>query len=140
MSHAQRCVLARRTTELRQVVAGVVCVLASAVVAPNVHAQSSSSGPSFDVYGFVMADLIFEFGVSPHARVDRRFDSPSGIRLSSPQPRLIRSKHSVKVPNSAKQLANSVFVRPGPLMPPWPSGHRMVLTGPQDGRRFARPQ
>lgn len=64
MSHAQRCVLARRTNAGKRLVAGLVCVLASAVVAPNVGAQSSSAGPSFDIYGFVMADLLFEFGQS----------------------------------------------------------------------------
>src|SRR4051794_24739306 len=64
MSNAQRCVLARRTPVRTQVVGGIACALALAVVAPNVHAQSSSSGPNFDVYGFVMADMIFEFGQS----------------------------------------------------------------------------
>jgi len=64
MSNAQRCVLVRRTNEGRRLVAGIACVLALAVVTPNAEAQSSSSGPSFDVYGFVMADLVFEFGQS----------------------------------------------------------------------------
>ena len=64
MSNAQRCVIARRTNEGRRVVAGIACVLALTVITPKVGAQSSSTGPSFDIYGFVMADLIFEFGQS----------------------------------------------------------------------------
>ena len=63
MSNAQRCVTERRTNERRRVVAGIACVLALAVVTPKVEAQQSS-GPTFDLYGFVMADMIFEFGSS----------------------------------------------------------------------------
>ena len=64
MSNAQRCVIARRTKEGKRVVGGIACVLALTVFAPNVQAQQSSSGPSFDLYGFVMADALFEFGSS----------------------------------------------------------------------------
>lgn len=63
MSHAQRCVLARGLREGRLVAGGVACALAFAVGAPTAEAQSSS-GPNFDIYGFVMADMIFEFGSS----------------------------------------------------------------------------
>src|SRR6187200_168353 len=65
MSNAQRCVTARRTNEGKRAVAGIACVLALTVVTPKVEAQSqSSTGPTFDLYGFVMADMIFEFGSS----------------------------------------------------------------------------
>jgi hypothetical protein len=67
MSNAQRCVIARRTNVGRRVVGGIACVLALAVVTPKAQAQTQTqepSGPTFDLYGFVMADLIFEFGQS----------------------------------------------------------------------------
>jgi hypothetical protein len=65
MSNAQRCVIARRTNVGRRVVGGIACVLALAVVTPKAQAQTQEpSGPTFDLYGFVMADLIFEFGQS----------------------------------------------------------------------------
>ena len=63
MSHAQRGMIARRTNTVRRVIGGVACVLGLAVVAPKAQAQDAS-GTTFDLYGFVMADMIFEFGQS----------------------------------------------------------------------------
>ena len=63
MSHAQRGVIARRTNTVRRVIGSVVCVLGLAVLAPTARAQDAT-GPTFDLYGFVMADMIFEFGQS----------------------------------------------------------------------------
>ena len=63
MSHAQRGMIARRTNTVRRVIGGVACVLGLAVVAPKAQAQDAS-GTTFDIYGFVMADMIFEFGQS----------------------------------------------------------------------------
>ena len=63
MSHAQRGMIARRTSSVRRVIGGVACVLGLAVVAPKAQAQDAS-GTTFDLYGFVMADMIFEFGQS----------------------------------------------------------------------------
>ena len=67
MSHAQRGVIARRTNTVRRVIGGVACVLGLAVLAPTAQAQNANTnatGPTFDLYGFVMADMIFEFGQS----------------------------------------------------------------------------
>ena len=65
MSHAQRGVIARRTNTVRRVIGGVACVLGLAVLAPAAEAQNTNAtGPTFDIYGFVMADMIFEFGQS----------------------------------------------------------------------------
>jgi hypothetical protein len=55
--------IARRTSSVRRVIGGVACVLGLAVVAPKAQAQDAS-GTTFDLYGFVMADMIFEFGQS----------------------------------------------------------------------------
>ena len=63
MSHAQRGVIARRTNSVKRLVGGIAVGLGLAVVAPNVQAQSAT-GTTFDIYGFVMADMIFEFGQS----------------------------------------------------------------------------
>jgi hypothetical protein len=63
MSQPQRGVIARRTNTVRRVIGGVACVLGLAVVAPKAQAQDAS-GTTFDLYGFVMADMIFEFGQS----------------------------------------------------------------------------
>jgi hypothetical protein len=69
MSHALCSVFARRTNGGRQMVAGLVCGLALTIVAPKVEAQDVTT-PSFDLYGFVMADMIFEFGQSDPNWVD----------------------------------------------------------------------
>ena len=63
MSHAQRGVIERRTNTVRRVIGGVACVLGLAVAAPAAEAQDAT-GTTFDIYGFVMADMIFEFGQS----------------------------------------------------------------------------
>jgi hypothetical protein len=63
MSHAQRGMIARRTNTVRRVIGSVACVLGLAVLAPTAEAQNAT-GPTFDIYGFVMADMIFEFGQS----------------------------------------------------------------------------
>lgn len=63
MSHAQRGVIARRTNTVRRVVGAVACALGLAVVAPKAQAQTAT-GTTFDIYGFVMADMIFEFNQS----------------------------------------------------------------------------
>src|SRR5206468_9241474 len=63
MSHAQRCAITRRMNGGRRIVGGAVCALAMSVVAAKLEAQQTS-GPSFDIYGFVMADMIFEFNQS----------------------------------------------------------------------------
>ena len=67
MSHAQRGVIARRTNTVRRVIGSVACVLGLALLAPAAQAQNANTnatGPTFDIYGFVMADMIFEFGQS----------------------------------------------------------------------------
>ena len=93
MSNAQRCVIARRTNEGRRVVAGIACVLALTVITPRVEAQSSSTGPSFDIYGFVMADMIFEFGQSD----PNWFDALRPSKLPSSDDQYGKKKAHVRV-------------------------------------------
>ena len=63
MSQAQRGVIARRTNAVRRLVGGVACALGLTVIAPKAQAQTAT-GTTFDIYGFIMADMIFEFGQS----------------------------------------------------------------------------